>query len=128
MQAKVVVFWCRTKKIYIKNLLTQHLIKMYSSLVFLKVWYLQILSLKIVPGAPLTNFNDGGGGVRQRFKFYTQEKHNFRTCLPKKITTCVAEFVRKSCLVELFEILLKSMRFSKYCEIFMAHHETVRFC
>ena len=42
------------------------------------------------PGAPLTNFNDGGrggGGVRQRFIFYTQKNHNFRICLPKKITT-----------------------------------------
>ena len=29
-----------------------------------------------VPGAPLTNFNDGGGGwgVRQRLIFYTQNK------------------------------------------------------
>ena len=41
------------------------------------------------PGAPLTNFNDGGGGggVRQRFIFYTQNNHNFRICLPKKIST-----------------------------------------
>ena len=39
------------------------------------------------PGAPLTNFNDGGGGVRQRFIFYTQKNYNFRICLPKKITT-----------------------------------------
>ena len=31
----------------------------------------------------------GGGGevVRQRFIFYTQKDHNFRICLPKKITT-----------------------------------------
>ena len=29
----------------------------------------------------------GGGGVRQRFIFYTQKNHNFRICLPKKITT-----------------------------------------
>ena len=36
-------------------------------------------------GAPLTNFNDGG--IRQRFIFYTQKYHNFRICLPKKITT-----------------------------------------
>ena len=28
-----------------------------------------------------------GGGVRQRFIFYTQKNHNFRICLPKKITT-----------------------------------------
>ena len=39
------------------------------------------------PGAPLTNFNVGGGGVQQRFKFYTQKNHNFRICLPKEITT-----------------------------------------
>ena len=26
-------------------------------------------------------------GVRQRFIFYTQKNHNFRICLPKKITT-----------------------------------------
>ena len=41
------------------------------------------------PGVPLINFNDGGrgGGVRQRFIFYTQKNHNFRICLPKKITT-----------------------------------------
>ena len=43
------------------------------------------------PGAPLTNFNDGGWGgdggggeVRQRFIFYTQKNHNFRICLPPK--------------------------------------------
>ena len=29
----------------------------------------------------------GGGGVRQRFIFYTQKNHNFRMCLPKKVTT-----------------------------------------
>ena len=41
----------------------------------------------IAPGAPLTNFNDGGGGgVQQKFIFYTQKNHNFRICLPKKIT------------------------------------------
>ena len=39
------------------------------------------------PGAPLTNFNDGGGGVRQRFLFYTQKNPNFTICLPKKILT-----------------------------------------
>ena len=38
------------------------------------------------PGAPLTYFNDGGGGgVRQRFIFYTQKNPKFRICLPKKI-------------------------------------------
>ena len=37
------------------------------------------------PGAPLLNFNDGE--VWQRFIFYTQKNHNFRICLPKKITT-----------------------------------------
>ena len=36
-------------------------------------------------GAPLTNFNDGE--VQQRFIFYTQKNHNFRICVPKKITT-----------------------------------------
>ena len=29
----------------------------------------------------------GGGGGGQRFIFYTQKNHNFRICLPKKITT-----------------------------------------
>ena len=38
------------------------------------------------PGAPLTYFNDGGG-VRQRFIFYTPKNPNFRICLPKKIST-----------------------------------------
>ena len=37
-----------------------------------------------IAGSPLTNFNDGGEGVRQRFIFYTQKSHNFRVCLPKK--------------------------------------------
>ena len=48
----------------------------------------------VLPGAPLTYFNDedgggggGGGEVRQRFIFYTQKKPNFRICLPKKIPT-----------------------------------------
>ena len=52
------------------------------------------LHIKLTPGAPLTNFNDGGGGggggggeVQQRFIFYAQKNHNFRICLPKKITT-----------------------------------------
>ena len=40
-------------------------------------------------GAPLTYFNDGGGGegggVRQRFIFYTSKNPNFRILLPKKI-------------------------------------------
>ena len=39
----------------------------------------------LLPGAPLTYFNDGG--VQQRFIFYTQKNHNFRICLPKKIPT-----------------------------------------
>ena len=42
-----------------------------------------------IPGAPLTNLmmgKGGGGGVQQRFIFYTQQNHNFRICLPKKIT------------------------------------------
>ena len=38
----------------------------------------------LVPGAPLTYFNDGE--VRQRFIFYTQKNPNFRICLPKKKT------------------------------------------
>ena len=46
------------------------------------------LIYKQKPGAPLTNFNDGR--VRQRFIFYTQKNHNFRICLPKKITTFLA--------------------------------------
>ena len=37
----------------------------------------------------------GGGGVRQRFIFYTQKNHNFRICLPQKITTFLA-YPRKS--------------------------------
>ena len=37
------------------------------------------------PGTPFTNINYGG--IRQRFIFYTQKNHNFRICLPKKITT-----------------------------------------
>ena len=35
-------------------------------------------------GAPLTYFNDGGG-IRQRFIFYTPKNPNFRICLSKKI-------------------------------------------
>ena len=41
-------------------------------------------------GAPFTYFNDGGregGGIRQRFIFYTPKNPNFRVCLPKKIPT-----------------------------------------
>ena len=42
-----------------------------------------------IPGAPLTNFNDGGGGgVRQGFIFYTQ----------KKITTSEFVYPKKSLL------------------------------
>ena len=32
----------------------------------------------------------GGGGIQQRFIFFTQKNHNFRICLPKKITTFLA--------------------------------------
>ena len=39
------------------------------------------------PGAPITNFNDRGGGLRQRFIFYTKKNHNFRMCLLKKVIT-----------------------------------------
>ena len=35
----------------------------------------------------LTTRGRGGGGVRERFIFYTQRNHNFRICLPIKITT-----------------------------------------
>ena len=50
----------------------------------------------LLPGAPLTYFNDGG--VRQRFIFYTQENHNLRICLPKKITTSEFVYPKKSLL------------------------------
>ena len=43
----------------------------------------------LFPGAPLTNFNDGGG-VRQRFIFYTLP--------PPKITTLEFVYPRKSLL------------------------------
>ena len=38
------------------------------------------------PHSPIL-MNWGGGGVWQRFIFYTPKNHNFRICLPKKITT-----------------------------------------
>ena len=55
-------------------------------------WHLCRLFIKRggceVPGTPLTYLNDEeGGGVRQRFIFYTQKDLNFRICLPQKITT-----------------------------------------
>ena len=41
-----------------------------------------------LPGAPLTNFNDEGeGGFRERFIFYTQRNHISRICLPIKVIT-----------------------------------------
>ena len=45
-----------------------------------------------VHGVPLTNFNDGRGGWSDRgsYYFYTQKDHNFKICLPKKITTFLA--------------------------------------
>ena len=47
-----------------------------------------------VHGVPLTNFNDGRGGGgrsdRGSYYFYTQKDHNFKICLPKKITTFLA--------------------------------------
>ena len=42
----------------------------------------------LTPGAPLTNFNDGEG-VRQKNILYPKN-HNFRICLPIKITTFLA--------------------------------------
>ena len=36
----------------------------------------------------------GGGGVRQRFIFYTQKNPNFRICLPKKSLSVFASAVR----------------------------------
>ena len=37
------------------------------------------------PGAPLTNFNDGGVGGSDRGSYFIPKKnHNFRICLPKK--------------------------------------------
>ena len=51
--------------------------------------------------APFTNCNDegrggGGGGWRERFIFYTQRNHNFRICLPIKITTFLLAYLQKS--------------------------------
>ena len=37
-----------------------------------------------------------GGQVQQRFIFYTQKDHNFRICLPKKITTFLSIPKKKS--------------------------------
>ena len=38
-----------------------------------------------IPGAPLTNFNNGGGGgVWQRFKFYTQKKSQLQNLSTQK--------------------------------------------
>ena len=52
---------------------------------------------KLLPGAPLTNFNDiGGGGVWQRFIFYTQKDHNFRICLPQKNNYFFLAYPKKS--------------------------------
>ena len=43
------------------------------------------------PGAPLTNFNDGGGvGGPTEVHILCPKNHNFRICLPKKITTFLA--------------------------------------
>ena len=39
------------------------------------------------PQGPHSQILMTGGGVRQRFIFYTQNNHNFRICLPKKIST-----------------------------------------
>ena len=36
------------------------------------------------PGAPLTNFNDGGGEGPTEVHILYQKYHNFRNCLPKK--------------------------------------------
>ena len=62
-----------------------------------KVSLLQVHELQseyLVPRGPTHKFYDGGvgggGGVRQRFIFYTQKNHNFRICLPKKINTFLA--------------------------------------
>ena len=35
-------------------------------------------------------------GVRQRFIFYTQKDHNFRICLPKKITVLFLAYPKKT--------------------------------
>ena len=43
-----------------------------------------------IPVAPLTNFNDGGGGIRQRFTFYTQKNHNSEFVYPKKSLLFIA--------------------------------------
>ena len=43
------------------------------------------------PGIPLTNFNDRGGGggegASNRGSYFIPKNHNFRICLPQKITT-----------------------------------------
>ena len=46
----------------------------------------QILNA-IVPQGPHSHILMTGGGVRQRFIFYTPKNPNFRICLPKKIST-----------------------------------------
>ena len=39
------------------------------------------------PHSQILMMRGEGEGVRQRFIFYTQKDHNFRICLPQKITT-----------------------------------------
>ena len=43
---------------------------------------------------------EGGGGGRQRFIFYAQKDHNFRICLPQKITTLFS--IPKKSLIPFF--------------------------
>ena len=82
-----------------------HYIMMYIvSIIFWRILY----TCYIAPGAPLTNLNDGGG-VQQRFIFYTQKNHNFRICLPQKITTFLS--VPKKIPESLFCNLKKSLCF-----------------
>ena len=61
---------------------------------FFKIaWPFGVQLLSKPPGAPHTNFNDGG--VWQRFIFYTQKNHNFRICLPK-ISLLLLAYPKKS--------------------------------
>ena len=62
--------------------------------------------LIFLPGATLTNFNDGGGGmggggVQQRFIFYTQKNHNFR--IDRLANTCSVIFPAEFCVFVLQE-------------------------
>ena len=42
------------------------------------------------PNSQILMTGEGRRGIRERFIFYTQRNHDFRICLPKKITTFLA--------------------------------------